>query len=172
VTATPLLYYTISNPLGPLTSPSDLWNRAYATSAVFFPEGTRSVLFLGRKADTYCYGEGAACGDPSYPDGSYKGEHGYPYHYFIWAFDAIDLLAVKAGTIQPWAVRPYATWIVTTPFFSDSGITGAAAWDPATRRVYMVMPYQDGTLPVVHVFQVGGGTTPVSPNAPGNPRLQ
>ena len=46
---------------------------------------------------TFCYGEGATCNDPT---DSSKGNHAYPYQYQVWAYDANDLAAVKAGSKQ------------------------------------------------------------------------
>ena len=76
-----------------------------------FPAGTRSVLFFGKQGvGTFCYGPGTSnqalvgtiapgfvdpyCYDPV--DDS-KGTHAYPYIYQVWAYDANDLAAAKAG---------------------------------------------------------------------------
>ena len=95
-----------------------------------FPEGTRSVLFFGRHGlGKFCYGPGTTdqqlvgrptdggvdtwCHDPTSAN---KGTHAYPYHYYVWAYDANDLAAVKAGQKQPWEVKPYAVWPFSLPF--------------------------------------------------------
>jgi hypothetical protein len=85
----------------------------------------------------------------------YKGAHAYPYTYFIWAYDANDLAAVKRGEKQPWDVVPYAGWSLTLPFTGDfmQRIEGAT-YDPTTNRIFLTQAHGDGDLPIVHVFDV------------------
>jgi hypothetical protein len=126
-----------------------LFNGSTEIGGFAFPTGTRSILFVGRHGDNFCYGEGAACDDPT---DSSKGNHAYPYRHQVWAYDANDLLAVKQGLRNPWQVKPYATW--TLYGMSDDG--GArmisAVYDPATRRFYVALG--GGGTPRVHVYEV------------------
>lgn len=46
------------------------------------------------------------CADPAVYN---KGEHGYPYKAWVWAYDLNDLAAAYAGTMQPYDVMPYAS---------------------------------------------------------------
>jgi hypothetical protein len=109
------------------------------------------VLFIGTTGvGDYCYGEAAACGDPS---NNSKGEHAYPYKAYVWAYDANDLAAVKAGAKQPWQIVPYATWELPGISVGYDGI-GGAAYDPATRRIYVSEKNGDGERPLIHVFKV------------------
>ncbi len=142
-----------------------------------FPAGTRSVLFIGRHGTTFCYGTGTGnsklagtpdgqgnvyCYDPF--DGS-KGSHGYPYKHQIWAYDAVDLLAVKQGTKQPWDVVPYAVWDLNEMGGNNGGASmRSAAYDPATRRWYVALDNGDST-PTVHVYEVNNAA--VQPPVPG-----
>ena len=130
----------------------------------YFPSGTSSVLFIGMTGvGNYCYGEAAACNDPS--NGS-KGEHAYPYRAYVWAYDANDLLAVKNGSKQPWTVTPYQTWELTEP--TDIGVDfgiGGAAYDPKTNRIYISRKPADGS-PTIYVYEVTNGTAAVRPNSP------
>jgi len=135
-----------------------------------FPAGTRTLLFVGRHATTFCYGPGTSdpalagtsdgqgnlyCYDPTQTS---KGTHGYPYIHQVWAYDANDLLAVKNGTKQPWELRPYAVWRLT-----DMNNTGdaypitSATFDPTTKRFYMVQGLN------VHVYQINVGTVSNNP---------
>jgi hypothetical protein len=180
--AKPLVYYPQSNPLADYAATSILFNGATAITGVVFPSGTRSVLFFGRQGQgPFCYGPGTSdqslagtpapggvdnyCYDPT--DNS-KGTHSYPYAYQVWGYDANDLASVAAGQKAPYSIRPYATWTLNLPFASGADMVGGTAWDPATRRLYLVAKYGDDILPLVHVYQIGtgapAGTAPVAPN--------
>jgi hypothetical protein len=174
--ATPLLYYPKDHPLlEPGTSGSGydatsrLFNGATAVKGVVFPEGTRSVLFFGRQGrGTFCYGPGTDnkdlagqqadegvdrwCFDPSDPS---KGTHAHPYEYYVWAYDATDLAAVKKGARQPWDILPYATWTLRLPFSEpgDARLNGAA-YDAATGRLFVSQAFGDGEYPLIHVFTI------------------
>lgn len=162
--AVPLVYYTQDHQtLGTYgasgTHPA--FNGSTRVAGVIFPPGTGSVLFIGTTGvGPYCYGEAAACGDPS---NNSKGEHAYPYRGYVWAYDARVLAAVRAGTKQPWEAVPYAMWELPLGNIAAWGI-GGAAYDPATRRLFMSEKNKSGELPVVHVFSLGvGSTTPPAP---------
>jgi hypothetical protein len=167
--AVPLLYYTggdhsIKN-LGGFNSATVFTQMGGAV----FPQGTRSLLFFGRIGQgPYCYGEGTAdpslagtrvpghledfyCFDPA--EGS-KGPHGYPYIYFVWAYDALDLAAAKRGDKQPWDVQPYAMWPLTLPFAVEDAIIQGATYDPATGRIFLSEYHGDAGRPLVHVLAV------------------
>jgi hypothetical protein len=152
---------------------STLFNGSTEIRGVVFPQETRSVLFFGRHGVNFCYGPGTAdpllAGTPAVldaagkvvdswcldPEDSSKGVHGYPYAYYVWAYDANDLAAVASGAKQPWDVRPYAVWPLSLPF-ATTGSThlGGATYDPLTRRLFVSQLYADSTLPVVHVFTI------------------
>ncbi|HMC68932.1 MAG TPA: HYR domain-containing protein, partial [Mycobacteriales bacterium] len=158
---------------------SALFNGVTEVRGAVFPEGTHSVLLFGRQggfgasptlpgSGAFCYGFGTNvpalvgttppgeidhyCYDPE--DGS-KGVHGYPYRYYVWAYDANDLAAVAAGRVDPFAVRPYAVWPLTIPF-SSTGSThlGGAAYDPQSGRVFIAQYQGDGNLPLIHVLKL------------------
>lgn len=157
VPATPLLYYTGANPLAQWDATSTLFNGATHVRGVVLPEGTRSVLFFGRQGTgKYCYGQGGAFGTTCIdPEDTDKGTHAYPYQYQVWAYDALDLAAVKVGTKQPWQVQPYATWTLPWRSGRQTDIRGVA-YDPATGRIFVSQAFGDSDRPVVHVFTVQG----------------
>jgi hypothetical protein len=164
VSATDLVHYTSSNPLGTGESTQNpYFNLTTRVNGVVFPNGTRSVLFFGHHGiGPYCYGDGAECGDPS--DDS-KGTHAYPYRYQVWAYDANDLVQVRNGSLQPYQVQPYDVWTFNVPF-EDGGThdTGGAAYDPQTNRIFFVQSkFGSERLPLVHVFRVNSGPRPNSP---------
>src|SRR5205085_1804721 len=90
--ATALVYYPEANPLSAWESTGTYYNGTTELHGVVMPAGTRSVLFFGRQGlGTFCYGSGDECHDPT---DSSKGTHAYPYAYYVWAYDALDLAAV------------------------------------------------------------------------------
>jgi hypothetical protein len=136
--------------LGAWNGNGPLFNGATQIGGVAFPAGTRSVLFIGRHGDTFCYGEGAVCRDPT--DAS-KGNHAYPYRHQVWAYDASDLVAVKQGAKKPWDVRPYATWTLTDISTNGEARMSGVAYDPLSRRIYVTAERGSAT-PRVHVYLV------------------
>ena len=153
-TSTPLVYYTIDHQtLGTYGAPGShpRFNGTTRIKGIAFPEGTDSVLFFGRTGiGPYCYGDADECGDPV--DES-RGEHAYPYRMYVWAYDAHDLAAVRAGTLQPWQVEPYAVWDLGIDGVSE--FSGHAAYDPATARIFVSEVRGNGDLPLIHVFTAG-----------------
>ena len=153
--ATPLVYYPSDHKtLGDWNQTSKYFNGTSEVPGVVFPEGTDSVLFVGRQGvGTYCYGEASTCSDP---EESGKGDHAYPYLYYVWAYDAHDLAAAKAGTKQAWDVTPYAVWELVLPYpFTHGHHLGGVAFDPATKRLFISQMFADGDNPVIHVYTLG-----------------
>jgi hypothetical protein len=159
--AVPLLYYPSDHPLADWDATSLYFNGSTHIVGVAFPAGTRSVFFFGRQGTgQFCYGTGEECNDPA---DSSKGTHAYPYIHQVWAYDALDLQAVKDGEKQPWEVQPYALWHLTEMDASGSATIAGAAHDPLSGRVYLTERF--GEEPAVHVYQI---TVPARPG-PGNP---
>ena len=154
VPATDLLFYTSRNQLGPGQSTQNpYFNLTTRVEGVVFPNGTRSVLFFGSHGiGPYCYGTGAKCKDVAKQD---KGTHAYPYVYQVWAYDANELLQAKSGRKAPHKLRPYAIWNFNLPFERDGAHSlGGAAYDPASKRVYLSQPRGDKKLPIIHVYRL------------------
>jgi hypothetical protein len=91
-----------------------------------------------------------------------KGTHGYPNRAMVFAYNADDFLAVKAGTKKPWDVWPYSIWAFSLPFqqkivngvdMGDYSIVGAA-YDAFTKRVFLAAYRSDGASPLIHVLRV------------------
>ena len=166
IPATPLVYYPEAHQtLGAWNGTNQYFNGTSQVTGIVFPTGSRSVLFFGRHGlGTFCYGPGTGdsdkagqpvdsgvdrwCFDPA--DGN-KGTHAYPYRYYVWAYDANELAAVKAGKQKPWDVKPYAVWPFSLPF-GETALLQGAAYDPATGRIFVSQAYGDGELPVIHVY--------------------
>jgi hypothetical protein len=141
------------------------YNMSTVVTGVVFPSGGKSVLFLGTQGTGVpCYGDGVAtqppgpgqCYDPVNGD---KGTHAYPYRYWVWAYDASELVAVKNGQRNPWDIVPYAMWALDLPFAPGKNTVQGATYDPATQRIYVSASFADpGTGyfagPIIHAFQV------------------
>ena len=161
----PLASYPWPDSLVPLVNgvqpANELFNRANDVTGVAFPDGSRSVLVFGTHGlGDYCYdnvdGSGAFCDDPA-RDG--KGTHAYPYRYQVWAYDALDLLEVKAGNLAPHEVLPYDYWELELPFAPLAHDLGEVSYDPATQRLFVsqldVLAHEGlDVYPVIHVFQL------------------
>ncbi len=188
VPVAPLVYYPSGYPTLGNWSGTDVnlyYNMSTSVNGVVFPSGTRAVLFMGTQGTgTPCYGPGTAdqslvgtlaagfnepyCYDPSNLG---KGSHAYPYKYWVWAYDANDLLSVKNSSKNPWDIRPYAVWPLDLPIVGGAGIQGVA-YDPSTQRIYVsvlggeqLYPDEAGLynqISLIHVFQVNNAT-PVLP---------
>ncbi len=147
---------------------------------IVFPYGTDTILFFGSiglsesgQGNCCCYGKGTSnhtqvaeneeCWDPVNP---YKGTHGYPYVYRIWAYDAYDFLKIKNHEInpltgelyKPWDIKPYAIQDIYFPFGSDNARIMGVAYDPQSQRIFVseyggetwgVEPY-----PIIQVYKV------------------
>jgi hypothetical protein len=170
-TATPYLYYTQNNEAGGFDGNTRV-------NGVEFVPGSRTVLFFGSVGTNQQeYGNPSSFNDPYRPGKGYHSLNG-DYAYQVWAYDANDLLAVKAGKLQPWQVQPYATWNFDFPQFEGAKDIGGVAFDPSTDRLYVTelgadtsAPYTN--LPVVQVFQLtlnsaGTGGSPQAVIAPAN----
>jgi len=168
--AVPLVYYPSNHhTLGAWDATwngtNTLFNGTTVIRGVALPSGTRSLLFFGSQGiGPFCYGAGVATTPGSNecfnPANSGKGTHAYPYQYQVWAYDVLDLAAVKAGRKRPWDVRPYAVWSLTFPSspVNRNVQLGGAAYDPGARRLYVSQQFADivglDPLPVIHVFEV------------------
>lgn len=175
INGTTVVYYPLPNYLvsGGVTD-ENTFTFGSSVKGIAFPEGSRSVLFFGVQslADGYCYGPGTD--DPSLhkeptPGGTWcydlcnhsKGGHGFPYAHYVWAYDANDLLQVKAGTLQPYEVQPYKTWRLFDMNVGDCPSMRSAGYDPITRRLYITQGY--GEQPKVDVYQIRDPRIPLPP---------
>ncbi len=170
--ANPLLYYPQTHTTlgsGDVNTPSPYFVLTDFAHGIAFPDGTRSLLFFGSHGTgKWCYGVGVTdpslafqpnpsagpnevyCYDPA--NGS-KGQHAYPYVPYVWAYDANDLAAVRAGTKQPWDVLPQV-WTLATPFPTSYADVGGVAYDPATRRIFVALRGGDQMQPLILTYQI------------------
>ncbi len=174
VPTTPLVFYpgghaTLGEYGNP--APNNRFNGTMQMGGVAFPEGFRSVLFFGIIGlGPYAYGQGTAdpalngqpvpgtggevlyVYDPQMPNT--KGDHAYPYEAWVWAYDAIDLAAVAAGTIAPWVPVPYEVFKLDSNFYSFFPRLSGATVRNATGEIFVTQTFGDGDAPLVHVYQL------------------
>ena len=74
--------------------------------------------------------------------------------YYVWAYDANDLAAVKRGEKRPWDVKPYLAWSLSLPFADARAYILGAAYDPVRNRIFLTQAFGDGDRPLVHVYAV------------------
>jgi chitodextrinase len=181
--ASPLLYYPDTHKYNfGLNAPAGAYMSELMTvGGLAFPNGTRSVLFVGRTGLTdFCYGTGTtdhaldhtlvSSGSPEIycydPEVESHGGHASSYGANIWAYDANDLAAVKAGTKNPWDVQPYANWQFAMPFGGHA--VSSAAYDPDTSRLFVAQQYGVGSWPIIHVYKINTNT-PADTTPPSQP---
>jgi hypothetical protein len=134
------------------------FNGTSRVNGIVFAPNTRSLLFFGSEGTGVIgYGEGEAFNDP------YRGGKGYhstggKYEYRVWAYDVLDLVAVKNGKQPPWSVRPYAAWSIDFPTGAAKYELGGVAFDAETRRVFISQLGADrvgyDSNPLIHVFEL------------------
>jgi hypothetical protein len=132
------------------------FNLSTQMGGMLIPTGTRTLLYVGRQGiGKKCY----RCSDID-PFAPGDANHAPPYRIQVWAYDLNDLAAVKAGTSQPWDLRPYAIWPLTQnllpllPHWKPTMHVRGFAADPASGRFWIVAPFADGDGPVIHQFHI------------------
>lgn len=196
VPAFPLTYYDAAHrTLGAWEQSNATYGMATRIGGMIIVYGTRTALYFGSNGTgPACYGEGttnkAIHGTP-HPSGNpnekwcydpvdlNKGTHAYPYRYQIWAYDLNDWAAVRAGTKNPWDVKPYGVWplnLPTPPPTRNPPTIGGVGYDPSTQQVYLTqMNANRGSFtsaPVMQVLGLNAKTVPgpiVTPPPPPPP---
>ena len=164
---TPYLDYPLADPLGPPAGPADpLWSAASNVNGIVFVPGTRSVLYFGSTAlNAVGYGEASQFNDTTRTSKGYHSQNG-AYAYQVWAYDATDFLAVENGQMNPWNLRPYATWTFNFPQPPGPTAIGGAAYNPATQTLYLVQQGGEGhtadgwDMPLIQVYHISLGSDP------------
>jgi hypothetical protein len=159
VRAQPLLYYPGDHPLSAWDGTSAVYNGSTEIRGAVIPEGTRTLLFVGRQGTgPFCYGDGGANGECKDPVVGDKGTHAYPYRYQIWAYDLADLADVRAGRRSPWDVHPYDVWPLDLPIDEPAKHLGGVTYDAAHHLLYVSQMLADrdeyAFRPLIHVFRI------------------
>ena len=150
--ATPLLYYPIDNPLASWSaSNTTLFNGTTQIRGVMM-EQDGDVLFWGSQ------GTGPWSYKTNYDVRGWDCQAD-PYRYQFWHYTKADLLAVKNGSKLAWEPRP-TIYDVTLNFQNGAAFAGGMAHDTINGRVYIAAVKTDGSMPMIHVFQVSSAPPP------------
>jgi hypothetical protein len=181
VPATPLLYYTDAHPtLGEWSESGAIYGGTARVDALVIIGGTRTALYFGSiGTGTPCYGNGTSnqsldhtpspdgtlwCYDPTSTD---KGQHAYPYHYQIWAYDLNEFAAVKEGRKNPWDVVPYGVWPFDLPTPEVHAKLGGVAYDPQRQMIYVSQLLADkdtfANRALIHALRIDGAPATLPP---------
>ncbi len=140
----------------PWSSTNSLWNPTSFAHNVIFPNNTDTVLFIGTIGiGQVWYGSNGDYPELDDPCVGSKGYHAFPYVAQMWAYDANDLLKVKNGEMESWAVKPYTYWQFTLPFESCQKSIWSACLDDVNDRIFINQahggPWGE---PVIHVYKI------------------
>ena len=146
VPTTKMLDFSLDNPLhtdlNNKTKTNNLWNHLSRVVYGMIVPGTSTYLtlgFSGGHVSGVCYkctqNDGYLCGGYCAPDAN-------DYYQMYWLWDMNDLLKVKAGTLKPYEVRPYAYGQWSTPFNLDHEI-GGGAFDEKNGILYLTIQKGD-----------------------------
>jgi hypothetical protein len=169
--AIPLVYYdSAHHTLGRHDASNPTFGGTTLVAGVALISGTRTALFIGSNGrGPFCYGNGTGdrsladsigpdgaryCYDPSSSD---KGQHAYPYHYQMWAYDLTDWAAVRSGRKDPWEPEPYGVWTFELPTPEATTRISGVAYDSERRRLFIAQRLADrdgyAYRAVLHVYQ-------------------
>lgn len=140
----------LDNGYGANNYPS-IWGQNGLARGMVIPNGTKSLLFIGRSGDGYnIYGTpGNVYGGIRIydPEAVNQSPHSYPYTGKIWAYNLDELAAVYAnpGTVGFNSVDPYSIWEFDLPGAGTFGTRycDGATYDPSTRILYIAARVAD-----------------------------
>jgi hypothetical protein len=166
VPTTRLLDFDLDHPLhADLDADGDnpLWTHlSQATVGVIVP-GTRTYLTLGHSGGHrggVCYkctqSDGHTCG-------GYCARDADDTDAYAWAWDLLDLVAVRQGRLAPYAVRPYAFGPLELPLLGPERRIGGGAFDADRGLLYLTALGADDSqgeyadAPLVLALRLTGG---------------
>ena len=169
VPTTRLLDFDLAHPLhADLDADGDnaLWTHlSQATVGVIVP-GSRTYLTLGHSGghrSGVCYkctqSDGTLCG-------GYCARDADDVAAYAWAWDLLDLVAVREGRLAPHDVRPYAYGPLDLPLLGPERRIGGGAFDADRGLLYLTALGADDSqgpyayAPLVLALRVTPGTTP------------
>jgi hypothetical protein len=123
-----------------------------------YPNGTNSLLFFGTNGHGY-----TVYSDPSNPPdrpwiydphGSGVGEHAFPWYNQVWAYDTRELKAAYDAGQPSETVKPYAMWNFDWPTTGATHVMRGAAYDPATKRMYIAVNSTNFSRTMIYVYEV------------------
>jgi len=165
VPTTRLLDFDLADPLHPdLDADGDnpLWTHLSQATVGLIVPGTRTYLTLGHSGghrSGVCYkctqSGGHTCGGYCARDADDTDAH-------AWAWDLLDLVAVREGRLAPHDVRPYAFGPLDLPLLGPERRIGGGAFDPDRGLLYLTALGADDSqgayayAPLVLVLRLAG----------------
>lgn len=151
------LYYPLIDKVFPPANPVVYWSNASSVGGAAFPSGRRSVLYLvASGAGEEWYG----LRTDHVPADTYRTAKEYhcpPYLFYIFEYDVLDLLAVKAGTMSVSDPVPNV-WALNLPNDNGAKYRFGMTFDEVNRNLYVVTGSNasgsTGNYPVVHAFHL------------------
>jgi hypothetical protein len=133
------------------------WATEY-TGKAFIP-GSRSILMVGRHpvGEMWYGGPVSPSGRPASCDDGGWGQKATGWEYRVAAFDANDLLRVKAGSLDWAAIRPYAVWPIPDFPVADCTFVKSATYDEESRQLFIAQGR--GANIRIDVYLVGMGVS-------------
>lgn len=151
------LYYPLTDKVFPASNPVYLWSNASFVGGAAFPSGRRSVLYVvasGQGEEWYGF---ATDHVPPDPYRSSKEYHCPPYAFYMYEYDVLDLLAVKAGTMAVSDPVPNV-WQINLPNDNGGKLRFGMTFDEVHRNLYIITGSNGAgntsNFPVVHAFHL------------------
>ncbi len=173
VPTTKLLDFSLAHPLhqdlSNTSRTNDIWTHLSRVVYGFIVPGTRTYLTIGQSgghSSGVCYkctqNNGNLCG-------GYCANDAADYYHYYWLWDVNDLVAVKNGKKNSYAVRPYSYGEFPTPFATNS--FGGGTYDPGSGLLYLTIQkadrlqgtYSNPPVVVAFSFDIKKKTTTVAP---------
>jgi len=172
VPTTRLLDFDLDHPLhADLDAAGDnpLWTHLSQATVGLIVPGTRTYLTLGHSGghrSGVCYkctqSDGHTCG-------GYCARDAEDTDAYAWAWDLLDLVAVREGRLAAHAVRPYAFGPLDLPLLGPERRIGGGAFDPGRGLLYLTALGGDDSqgayayAPVVLALRLDGDAMSKSP---------
>ena len=172
VPTTRLLDFDLDHPLhADLDAAGDnpLWTHLSQATVGLIVPGTRTYLTLGHSGghrSGVCYkctqSDGHTCG-------GYCARDADDTDAYAWAWDLLDLVAVREGRLAAHAVRPYAFGPLDLPLLGPERRIGGGAFDPGRGLLYLTALGGDDSqgayayAPVVLALRLDGDAMSKSP---------
>ncbi len=169
IPTTRLLDFNLAHPLhGDLDADGDnpLWTHLSRATVGLIVPGSRTYLTLGHSgghASGVCYkctqSDGTVCG-------GYCARDADDVAAYAWAWDLLDLVAVREGRLAPHDVRPYAYGPLDLPHLGPERRIGGGAYDAERDLLYLTALGADDSqgpyayAPLVLALRVAGGGAP------------
>jgi hypothetical protein len=156
VTTTPLINYTLANPLrsdAQMAETGSMWTHVSEMSFGMIVPGTDTYIAFG-EGGGWTSGIGyKITQENGYTCGGWCPYVSTDYDNHYWLYDVNDMLAVKNGTMQAYEIEPYDHGVIDVPFQTGTiNQIAGGAYDAANGILYLTLFQSDTSQ--------GGGSNP------------